>query len=133
MKMRQASITASVALAVGWLGCSTKSTSAAKWTADTLRFQVKHDGEAKLGQYLLLEQHIEGQTSVYTRLAVDLPESWRVHDMRLIDHRLKITLEDGRSFLLDPAKLALLQTAILLGGSPKPDKDLDDLWTTHAR
>ena len=114
------------------LACSGAWAEGFVWRTDSIRAIVQRDPVTPLlGQFLLLEQSLEPGETGWAKLKIDLPESWKVGEVKVAAGKVALTLTDGTRFELTAENVSTLQFEILDGG-PKSESVIDELWRKHA-
>ena len=103
------------------------------WRPKSIAASIERDDQyLNLGQYLHLTQKlVDGETG-WTMSKMDLPEKWKIQNLRIEDDEIRFEVEDGPSFYLSRANTPKLDFALLSLKHPTDEK-IEKLWIKHAK
>jgi hypothetical protein len=103
------------------------------WRATSITASVERDDQyLNLGQYLHLTQKLDVGETGWTMSKMDLPEKWKIQNLRVQGDEIRFEVQDGFSFYLSGTNAPKLDFALLsLKGSP--DERIEELWIRYAK
>jgi hypothetical protein len=103
------------------------------WLAKSITASIERDDQyLNLGQYLHLTQKLQDGETGWTMSKMDLPEKWKIQNLRIEDDEIRFEVENGLSFFLSRTNTPKLDFA-LLSLKDSTDEKIEQLWIKHAK
>ena len=103
------------------------------WRPDDISASIVRDDQSlNIGQYLNVAHKLAPGESGWQNKAINIPESWLVREILVIDGIVRLETENSEIFEVGRENIGQLMYEILDGGGDKPDNVLREIWVRHA-
>ena len=103
------------------------------WRTDDITASIVRDDQSlNIGKYLNLVHKLAPGEAGWQNKKINIPESWIVREILVIDGIVRLETEDSGIFELSRENVGELMYEILDGGGDKTDNVLQEIWVRHA-